>query len=183
MNDKNTSPVLEDLKTLKGYILGVIAFATTTSVFLTQALHFPADITLTGVTLCSLGALLVGFLINRSERRQARLFKKYIRENTKLLSEFGESIEALKLATIENQKASLRHELNTLMRDEPYNHDTILMYAEKYFLELNGGDWAETDKFVAWADGEIKAGRRVYIPPTLASNITERIGANKGEES
>lgn len=71
---------------------------------------------------------------------------------------------------LENQRSLMRLEMDNLMVREPYNHDTIIAYAERYFLDLNG-DWKQTDRFLDWVEKENKAGRPVHIPPELFSNV------------
>ena len=74
MEKKQT--IFDDIKEIKGYILGVIAFATAVAAFLTQIVKFPMDTTLAGVTFASVYMIFVGFLINKSEQRQTAALKK-----------------------------------------------------------------------------------------------------------
>ena len=67
MEEKQT--IFEDLKKIKGYILGVIAFATAVSVFFTQVLNLPIQPVLATMFIATICMLFIGFLIEKSEER------------------------------------------------------------------------------------------------------------------
>lgn len=162
--------VLDDIKQSKGYILGVIAFATAVGAFLTQVLHFKTEPTLTAVASLAIFVLFLSWLIDRSEKRQVKRLEEHSKETDARMNGFDESIKCLVDYAKETQLSTLRIEMDNEIARNPANHDTILRYAQKYFLEL-GGDWVQTDKFFAWAESERDAGRPVRMPPALMNNI------------
>ena len=165
--------VIDDIKQSKGYILGVIAFATAVGAFLTQVLHYPTDMTLTAVAFVTVGILFISWLIEKSEKRSEERLKEHEKEVGKKLNEYDETLKTIVSFCKENQLASLRIEMGNAIVRNPENHDTILKYAERYFIEL-GGDWVQTDVFFAWAESEREAGRPVHMPPALMNNIQEK---------
>lgn len=140
--------------------------------------HFAPEPT----TLCVAGfacmMLLVGYLIDKSEKRQAKALKAHEDMSQAQVQCITDGIGRLEKMALENQRSSIRIEMNSYIRNEPDNHDTILAYAEKYFVELNG-DWKETDKFMEWVDKENAAGRPVHIPPMLLSNVSAKQAAEQ----
>lgn len=171
MNKKQT--IFDDLKEIKGYILGVIAFATAIATFLVQVLKFPMDITLAGVTIASVCMLFIGFLINKSEQRQTQALEEQEEKSIQRVESFKEAVEEIKNLAIETRLDNLRTLLTLYIHDNPENHDTILKIAERYFLEF-GGDWVMTDEFLRWADLENEAGRKVHIPVNLLNVVRLR---------
>lgn len=164
---------LEDLKTLKGYALGVVGFATAISAILVQALHFPTEPTLLTVAGFAGLMLLIAYLINRSEQRQRVLLKSHTEEADMLVGELKEDLTYLKDMALESQRSTLRIEMNDEIHRNPANHDTIIRMAERYFLTLKG-DWVMTSLFLDWVDNEKKAGREVHVPPTLLANVEQK---------
>lgn len=177
MEKKQT--IFDDIKEIKGYILGVIAFATAVAVFLTQIAKFPMDVTLAGVTFSSVYMVFVGFLINKSEQRQTIALKKQDEKSVERVEAFRSAVEEIKNLAIETRLDNLRTLLTLYIHDQPENHDTILKIAERYFLEF-GGDWVMTDEFLRWADSETEEGRKVHIPSNLLSTIKLREKEEKG---
>lgn len=169
--------VIEDIKTSKTYILGVLAFATAVAGFLTQVWHFAPEPTILIVAGFTLLILYLGFLINRSEKRQSLALKQHEDLSQGQVAQILGSLERLENGSIENQRSLIRIEMNQFIETEPQNHDTILAYAERYFLELKG-DWKQTDKFLQWIDKENEAGRKVYVPTELLTNVNNKY---KGE--
>lgn len=172
-NDRDVTAV-EDLKVLRNYLLGVIAFATAVTAFLTQILHFPTESTLVMTTLLGTVFLVIVFLIQRAERRTDIKLKDHIDESDVMIHEFRQDLEYIKNMTLENQRSALRTEMNTEIYRNPSNHDTIIKYAYRYFKELDS-DWVETTIFEAWRKSEEEAGRPVNLPPDLLSNINAKI--------
>lgn len=177
MEKKQT--IFDDIKEIKGYILGVIAFATAVAAFLTQIVKFPMDVTLAGVTFISVYMVFVGFLINKSEQRQTIALKKQDEKSAARVESFKESVNEIKNLAIETRLDNLRTLLTLYMHDQPENHDTILKIAEKYFIEFHG-DWVMTDEFLKWAENESQAGRKVYIPASLLDVVRLREKEEKG---
>lgn len=162
--------VLDDIKSSKGYILGVIAFATAVGAFLTQVLHFKTEPTLASVTGMAVLILYMGWLIQQSEKRQEARLKAHEDEMKVKMTGYDGQLATIIDICKENQLSSLRTEMDNEIARNPSNHDTILRYAQKYFIEL-GGDWVQTDKFFAWAESEKEAGRTVHMPPMLMNYI------------
>lgn len=162
--------VIDDVKTSKGYILGVIAFATAVGAFLTQVLHFKVEPTLTAVASLAVFVLFLSWLIDRSEKRQTQALKTHTVETEKRLSNYDNKLDTLVSFAKETQLATIRIEMNNVMVRNPENHDTILKYAQRYFVEL-GGDWVQTDTFLTWVDSENAAGRTVHVPPALMAAV------------
>ena len=171
--------VIDDIKNSKGYILGVVAFATAISAFLTTVLGLAPEPTLISVAGGATVLLYIGWLIQKSEQRQSDALKAHEDFSLKKTEEIAKSLETIKEITIENQRASIRIEMNDTITRTPDNHDTILRYAERYFGELDG-DWVETDLFMSWVDSENNAGRKVHANPELMKNITAKyLGEHK----
>lgn len=162
---KNQNIVLEDIKSIKGYIAGVIAFATAVSAFLIKACNLPEAPTLLGVSGVSVGMLVIGYLIQRSESRQQAALRAHEASSDKIVEELMNNM-------LENQRSNLRTEMNLMMFIRPENHDTILKMAHRYFVELKG-DWVETDEFLTWVEKEEDAGRRVHIPAGLSAVVKD----------
>ena len=169
---------VEDLKVLRNYLLGVIAFATAVTAFLTQILHFPTESTLVMTALLGTVFLVIVFLIQRAERRTDIKLKDHIDESDVMINEFRQDLEYIKNMTLENQRSALRTEMNTEIYRNPSNHDTIIKYAYRYFKELDS-DWVETTIFETWRKDEEAAGRPVNLPPELLSNINAKIAEEK----
>lgn len=169
--------VKNDIKEGKGYILGVVSFATVLGAFLIEIFHFRTEPTLVAVSGAALAVIVMGWLIQRSEARQVEAMKNHQVETSKTMNCCRDSLEELKKMAISTQRSTLRIELNDEIARHPENHDSILRMAEKYFLELSG-NWVETDVFLLWASEENAAGRRVLIPPALLADITSKSGKN-----
>lgn len=174
--------VLDDIKTSKGYILGVIAFATAVAGFLTGICGFRPEPTITAVASLAIFVLFLSWLIDRSEKRQASRLEEHETWSKSILNGYNEKLDRILDVQKDNQLATLRIEMGNVIVRNPENHDTILKYAEKYFIEL-GGDWVMTDIFFDWAEREAKEGRPVHIPPVLMNNIqTKRLAETNLEQ-
>lgn len=162
--------VIDDIKQSKGYVLGVISFATAVGAFLTQIMHFKPEPTIASVFGSAAVILYIGFLMRRSEERQCKALREHEAVSQVEIQKFVDMLKKIENDGLENQRALMRLEMDNLMAREPYNHDTIIAYAERYFLDLNG-NWKQTDRFLDWVDKENEAGRSVHIPPELFSNV------------
>ena len=162
--------VIDDIKQSKGYVLGVISFATAVGAFLTQVMHFKPEPTIASVFGSAAVILYIGFLMRRSEERQCKALREHEAISQGQIQQFVGMLEKIENDGLENQRALMRLEMDNLMAREPYNHDTIIAYAERYFLDLNG-NWKQTDRFLDWVEKENEAGRPVHIPPELFSNV------------
>lgn len=176
MNEKQT--VFEDLKDCKGYILGVIAFATAVGTFMVEIMGFDKEPSISGVACVTVCMLFIGFLINRSEKRQRMALEAQKRESDQRAEKLDKSLKELKDLTIENRLDGLRTLLTMYMNTQPENHDTILKIAQKYFIEYHG-DWVMTDEFLKWAENENAQGRKVHVPANLLSIIQTRVKEEK----
>ena len=63
MEKDNTASSVEDLKSLRNWILGIIGFATAVSTFLVQALHFRPEPTILAVSGFACALVLIVVLI------------------------------------------------------------------------------------------------------------------------
>lgn len=177
MDEKQT--IFEDLKEIKGYILGVIAFATATSVFFTQVFDLSIQPVLATTSIATICMLFIGLLIAKSEKRQRIALQKQEEKSLARVESFKESVNEMKNLVIETRLDNLRTLLTLYMHGQPQNHDTILKIAEKYFIEFHG-DWVMTDEFLKWAENESQAGRKVYIPASLLDVVRLREKEEKG---
>lgn len=164
------STVLEDIKASKGYILGVIAFATAISTFLTTVLGLALEPTLISVAGGAIALLYIGWLIQKSEQRQVESLKKHENFALEQIERVSKNLADIKDITLENQRASLRIEMGNEIKRHPQNHDTILRMAERYFLPPEkgglGGDWYMSDVLMTWAETE-----KVHLPSALGESL------------
>lgn len=163
--DRKKNSVIDDIKSIKAYILGVIAFATAVTAYLVNGLGFEAKGTLLAVGGIAVMMLAMGGLVARSENRQQKLLSEHIAHANKAVDNLQKMME-------ETAKSNLRTEMNLMMYLKPDNHDTILKMAYRYFVEMKG-DWVETDEFGAWIERENAAGRKVHVPVNLANVIAQ----------
>lgn len=163
--------VIDDIKTSKGYIMGVITFASAVGAFLTQIMHFKTEPTIITVACFAVMIIYLSWLIDKSEKRQLSRFERHREKVQKGLEEYDASLNRLIECAKETQLSTLRMEMNSAIYRTPENHDTILKYAEKYFVVL-GGDWVQTDIFLQWVNDENKKGRPVHIPMHIMSAIS-----------
>ena len=177
MDEKQT--VFDDLKDCKGYILGVITFATAVGTFMVEVMGFRKEPSILGVTCVAVCMLFIGFLINRSEKRQGRALEAQKIESKQRAEKIDKCLKELKDLTIENRLDGLRTLLTMYMNTQPENHDTILKIAQKYFVEYQG-DWVMTDEFLKWAENENARGRKVHVPAGLLATVQARVKEEKG---
>jgi len=164
--------VIDDIKTSKGYIMGVVTFASAVGAFLTQIMHFKAEPTIIVVACFAVMIIYLSWLIDKSEKRQLSRFEKHREKVQKWMAEYEASSNKLMEYANETQLSTLRMEMSSAIYRTPENHDTILKYAEKYFVKL-GGDWVQTDVFLQWANDENKKGRPVHIPMNIMSAVSD----------
>ena len=81
---------------------------------------------------------LIQFLINRHDKKDEDR------------CQYTAQLTRIEDRTIQNEKAIVRLQLIYLIHEQPENKDTILLTAQRYFIELdgNGEAWAVFD---AWA--------------------------------
>lgn len=175
---ENVSTPVGDLREFKNYALGTLAFGATVATFLVQVFHLPIEPTVLGTTLVGVFFLIVVLLIQRSEKRLEIKLADHIDESNLMIGEFRDDMKYLKNMSLENQRSSLRTEMDNEIFRNPANHDTIIRYAYRYFKEL-GSDWVETEKFMAWMEKEQKAGRPVHLPADLLADINNKVALEK----
>ena len=141
--------VIDDIKESKGYILGVIAFATAVSAFLTQVFHFKPEPTIASVAGFAVLILYVGFLISRSERRQKQALEAHESRLEPILAQYNVDLHDLKEMALDAKRDALRTQLNQFIQNEPNNVDTILNIAREYFIKYKG-DWYMTMEMNKW---------------------------------
>ena len=168
---KNTNSVINDIKSIKGHILGVIAFATGVSAYLIKICSFPESPTIVVASGISILMLVICWLINKAEQRNIERLKTHSQEVKRITDKYNSTLTKLQDMLLENTRSGLRVEMNTTMHFSPENHDTIIKMAERYFITLRG-DWVETDVFLNWVDQEKNNGRPVHVPPQLLSAVT-----------
>lgn len=172
------STAVGDLKMIKNYSLGILAFGTAVTAFLTQVLHFPIEPTLATTVVVGILFLTVVFLIWRAENRMEMKLIDHMDESNSIMQEFRDDLSYLKRMSLECQRSGIRTEMDNEIFRNPSNHDTIIRYAYRYFGELDS-DWVETEKILAWQAEEEKAGRPVHLPPDLLLNIQNKALAEK----
>lgn len=161
---------LEDLKMLRNYLLGTIAFTTAVSTLLIQVFHLRSEPTLICVGGVGILFLVITFLIGKSENRQKAALLEHQKDAKQIVVNLGKNIEEMKDLIQDSRMSALRIEMNSEINFHPENHDTILKYAYKYFEELKG-DWVETEIFATWMENEKTAGRPVNLPSHLFQNF------------
>ena len=85
---------------------------------------------------------LIQFLMNRKDKK----------EEDKC--QYSAQLNRIEARTVANEKAITRLQLIYLIHEQPDNKDTILMTAQRYFIELDGNgeawavfdEWAKTKK-------------------------------------
>lgn len=170
--------VFESIKAIKGYIAGVLALAASVSAFCVLVFEWDKAVTTGAVVLIAVLVISLAVLIDQSEKRNLARLEAHQSDANKSWDAVNKKLDRLTDLSIENQRSCIRTEMNDYIYREPENHDTILAYGQRYFIDLNG-DWKETDKFMAWVDSEEAAGRKVHLPPALFDNITAKQKAEK----
>ena len=165
--------ILEDLREFKTLAVGALALITAFTAILIGVFGTDPLLTTSVAIMVVLLVFFISWLIVRSEKRSEHKLSQHIDTAAGWLKGFQEDISYLKDMALENQHSVTRMEMNHYIHNEPNNHDTILAYAEKYFIEL-GGNWKQTDTFLAWMESEKEAGRPVHIPPSLLQDVQSK---------
>lgn len=173
------SETLEDIKGLRNLLLGVVAFATTISAFLINFMNFESKKTIIATALIAILVLVVGFLIDKSEKRTMKIITKHMKDADTALTVFEDRCKEMSASLLEIKQSSLRTEMNLEIARNPQNHDTIIRYAHQYFKVLDG-DWVETEIFEKWRASESAAGREVALPKELLLNLNSKVASEKG---
>lgn len=154
--------VWDNVKELKTWVLGAIAFDAAVTSLLVTVFEVDAIKTTIATTATTVVALAIIFLIYRSEKRTKAELQKHIDDSNNLVASLKTDIKDIKEMILDNGKSTLRIEINEEMLQNPHNHDTILKMAEKYFSPPMNGDWYMTNRFLDWAEKE-----NVHLPPSL----------------
>ena len=154
--------VWDNVKELRAWIVGAIAFDAAVTSLLVAVFSVDAVKTTIATTATTIVALAIIFLIYKSEARERGELQKHIDDSNNLVSEIRKDTAEIKNLIMENQKSTLRLEINAEMNQNPHNQDTILKMAEKYFSPPLSGDWYMTNRFLDWAERE-----HVHLPPSL----------------
>lgn len=154
--------VWDNVKELKAWMVGAIAFDAAVTSLLVAVFSVDAVKTTIATTATTIVALAIIFLIYKSEARGRGELQKHIDDSNNLVSEIRKDTAEIKNLIMENQKSTLRLEINAEMNQNPHNQDTILKMAEKYFSPPLSGDWYMTNRFLDWAERE-----KVHLPPSL----------------
>lgn len=143
------SGVIDDIKESKGYVLGVIAFATAVAAFLVQGFGFAPGTTVTFVAGAAVTILYVGYLINRSEERQKQALEAHEKRLEPVLTQYNNDLHELKELALDAKRDALRTQLNQFIQNDPNNEDTIVKIARTYFCKYKG-DWYMTMEMNKW---------------------------------
>lgn len=162
--------VLDDIKAIKGCVIGVLTFATAVSAFLVEVCEFNPERTLLIVAGFAMTMIFMGLFLQRSENRQYANVRKHESDVKLVTDKYDQTLKDLHELAIQTRLDTLRVQLTQYYQYSPQNHDTILKLAEKYFLEMHG-DWVATDEFGRWITSESKKGRPVTVPHELMSSI------------
>lgn len=154
--------VWDNVKELKAWILGAIAFDAAVTSLLVAVFGVDAVKTTIATTATTIVALAIISLIYRSEARSREELQKHIDDSNTLVADLKHDMTEIKKMILENGKSTLRIEINEEMLQNPHNQDTILKMAERYFSPPMKGDWYMTNRFLDWAEKE-----KVHLPPSL----------------
>ena len=153
--------VWDNVKELKAWVIGAVAFDATITSLLVTVFNVDAIKTTIATTATTIVALAIIFLIYKSEARTKAELKKHIEASNKLTQGIRRDISEIKGMIQDNGRSTLRIEINEEMNQNPHNHDTILKMAEKYFCVM-GGDWYMTNRFLDWVEKE-----HIHLPQSL----------------
>ena len=154
--------VWDNVKEMKGWIVGAIGFDTAVTTLLVTIFEVDAVKTTIATTATTIVALAIIYLIYRSEARSRKELQNHIEESNTLVENLRNDITEIKSMVRENGKSTLRLEINEEMLRNPHNHDTILKMGEKYFCPPMNGDWYMTNRFLDWVEKE-----NIHLPPSL----------------
>lgn len=154
--------VFDNVKELKGWVIGAIAFDAAVTTLLVTIFGVDMVKTTIATTATTIVALVIIFLIYKSEARSRSELQKHIDDSNRLVNGLRGDISDIKEMILENGKSTLRIEINEEMLQNPHNQDTILKMAERYFSPPMNGDWYMTNRFLDWVEKE-----HVHLPPSL----------------
>ena len=153
--------VLDNVKEMKGWIMGAIGFDTAVTTLLVTIFEVDAVKTTIATTATTIVALAIIFLIYKSEARSREELQDHIEDANTLVGELKSGMDEIKTMVRDTGKSTLRLEISQEIDRNPQNHDTILKMGEKYFCEMDG-DWYMTNRFLDWVEKE-----KIHLPPSL----------------
>lgn len=142
--------VWDNVKEMKVWITGAIAFDAAVTSLLVTIFNVDAVKTTIATTATTIMALMIIWLIYRSEKRSHASLQEHIRESNELREELKACMVDNKQMMSDIRKDTLRIQLSQYMKDQPDNLDTIIKLAEEYFVKMKG-DWYMTSEFRKWA--------------------------------
>ena len=151
MEEDFVMSVLDNVKGIKAWAMGAIAFDAAVTALLVNIFNVDAIKTTIATTATTIVALVLIYLIYKSEQASHKELQEHIKESNELREELRECMVINKQQLSEIRKDTLRIQLSQYMKDQPSNIDTILKLAETYFVELQG-DWYMTSEFSKWAE-------------------------------
>lgn len=143
--------VLDNVKGIKAWVMGVIAFDAAVTTLLVNIFNVDAVKTTIATTATTIVALALVWLIYKAEENSRKELQQHIQDSNHLQEEIKECMSINKQQLLDIRKDTLRIQLSQYMKDQPSNIDTILKLAETYFVELQG-DWYMTSEFSKWAE-------------------------------
>lgn len=164
--------VFDNVKEMKTWVIGAIGFDASVTGLLVSIFSVDPVKTTIATTATTLVALVIIWLIYRSENRTRNELQKHIKESNELREELKECMVDTKTSLIDIRRDTLRIQLSQYMKDQPDNIDTILKIAEEYFVHLKG-DWYATSEFRKWAKAH-----DIEVPQIITTAIVEN---EKGE--
>lgn len=153
--------VFDNVKEMKGWVMGAIGFDAAVTTLLITIFEVDAVKTTIATTATTIVALAIIFLIYKSEARSRKELQDHVEEANSLVEEVKSGVEEIKSMVKETGKSTLRLEISQEIERNPHNHDTILKMGEKYFVEMDG-DWYMTNRFLDWVEKE-----NIHLPPSL----------------
>lgn len=159
--------VLDNVKEMKGWIMGAIAFDAAVTTLLVTIFEVDLVKTTIATTATTLVALAIIWLIYRSEKRMSSQLKEHIKDSNDLRTELRNCMEENRGIMRDIRKDTLRIQLSQYLKDQPENIDTILKIAEEYFVKLKG-DWYMTSEFNKWAKNH-----DIVVPPIITTAMME----------
>lgn len=151
MEEDFVMSVLDNVKGIKAWVMGAIAFDAAVTTLLVNVFNVDAVKTTIATTATTIVALALVWLIHKSEETSRKELQQHIQDSNHLREEIKECMTINKQQLLDIRKDTLRIQLSQYMKDQPSNIDTILKLAETYFVELHG-DWYMTSEFSKWAE-------------------------------
>lgn len=159
--------VIDNVKGLKAWVMGAIAFDAAVTTLLINIFEVDAVKTTIATTATTIVALIIIWLIYKSEENAHKELQEHIEQSNILQEQLKECMVDNKQQLLDIRKDTLRIQLSQYMKDQPENIDTILKLAETYFVQLKG-DWYMTSEFSKWADSQ-----GIKVPSIIQKSIID----------